>query len=741
MQKSAATNSWSYEDPVPADCCFVCRRRGGNYAYTCVYEDDSGNYKRCIKEKHRCRQATAAEIAKSEARCPQCKRRGLGNCWYEGGKSSCEPCIKWKKACGAPTRRIFNVNTRSFMGLPTPEPEQRRLITNGEKTVGQSSRSGLAAYGSRAVVALTASSATVSSRAHRNSRLSMATAAIPPESERTVGTTREPDLLNGDAFKDTPSRMVRSSTSSSKTAADNGATLLNGALARGSKKASAKVRSLASTLRIQEATPDDSAVEDVQHIGTDVDMADDDSATLQLIAESTNAATSPDFADILFHNGVDAAQASISDSSDEDIQSSGTSRHFALGADANASHSRLGRDRPSYVELVPSDASDDELEEDDDGIWDPEVDVESIVDDDEDFEDAAQTSADEEADEVEIDFADVDVNIEPEPKSVSRRRSQPPSKQNRGLDLNLPPLDNISKIIEDMTSRAVELGLSQVLKELNGRPINVATMCSGTESPLLFLQMLSEVLHTHDEPPLRVKHHFSAEIDATKQAYIERNFHPPILFRNVRQLGDEDATTATTAYGAEEKIPGNLDILIAGFVCKDLSPLNSRKKTVDDQGETGDTWRAIYFYAKRFQPAIVLLENVKSDKWTWDDVVSRWSKVGYEAAWVYSDTKNYYIPQTRQRMYMIAVNRKLYGKGAKEVVTEWQATMEKLQRQCSSPYEAFLVDLPVSAVDHSTLSSEPDWSLCKLRYDQIRSDQRLGSRRPITQWSENGTLQ
>jgi hypothetical protein len=389
--------------------------------------------------------------------------------------------------------------------------------------------------------------------------------------------------------------------------------------------------------------------------------------------------------------------------------------------------------------LVPSDASDDELEEDDDEVWDPEVDVESMAEDEEEFEDAAESSADEEADHVDDDLVDVD--IEPEPTSVLRRRSQLPPKQDKGLDLNLPPLDNIGEITDDMASKAIELGLPQALQGLGDRSINVATMCSGTESPLLFLQMLSEALDARGEAPLRVKHHFSAEIDATKQAYIERNFHPPILFRDVRQLGDEDATTATTAYGAEEEIPGDLDILIAGFVCKDLSSLNSRKKTVDDQGETGDTWRAIYFYAKRSKPGIVLLENVKSDKRMWDDVVSRWSKIGYEAAWVYCDTKNYYLPQTRQRMYMIAINRRLYGKKVKEAVTEWQATMEKLQRQCSSRYEAFLVDLPVSAIDHSTLSSEPDWSLCKLRYDQIRSEQRLGTRRPITQWSENGTLQ
>ncbi|KAJ4383483.1 hypothetical protein N0V86_001532 [Didymella sp. IMI 355093] len=431
-------------------------------------------------------------------------------------------------------------------------------------------------------------------------------------------------------------------------------------------------------------------------------MADDESVDLQLIMESTKAATSPGFVGTTVPDDVEAIQAPISDSDDSDNEASSASRHHNSRADTHTSRLRRSRNRPSYVDLVPSDASDDELEEDDDEVWDPEVNVESMAEDEEEFEDAAESSADEEADYVDDDLVDVD--IEPEPTSVLRRRSRLPPKQDKGLDLNLPPLDNIGEITDDMASKAIELGLSQVLQGLGDRSINVATMCSGTESPLLFLQMLSEALDARGEAPLRVKHHFSAEIDATKQAYIERNFHPPILFRDVRQLGDEDATTATTAYGAEEKIPGDLDILIAGFVCKDLSSLNSRKKTVDDQGETGDTWRAIYFYAKRFQPGIVLLENVKSDKRMWDDVVSRWSKIGYEAAWIYCDTKNYYLPQTRQRMYMIAINRRLYGKKVKEAVTKWQTTMEKLQRQCSSPYEAFLVDLPVRL----TIASPPD---------------------------------
>ena len=33
-----------------------------------------------------------------------------------------------------------------------------------------------------------------------------------------------------------------------------------------------------------------------------------------------------------------------------------------------------------------------------------------------------------------------------------------------------------------------------------------------------------------------MKHMFSAEIDALKQAYIQRNFHPDILFRDIREM-------------------------------------------------------------------------------------------------------------------------------------------------------------------------------------------------------------
>lgn len=54
-----------------------------------------------------------------------------------------------------------------------------------------------------------------------------------------------------------------------------------------------------------------------------------------------------------------------------------------------------------------------------------------------------------------------------------------------------------------------------------------------------------------------VDHVFSCEIEPFKQAYIERNFAPPILFRDVTELGRRKAHTA---YGSLVDVPGDVDV-------------------------------------------------------------------------------------------------------------------------------------------------------------------------------------
>ena len=67
-------------------------------------------------------------------------------------------------------------------------------------------------------------------------------------------------------------------------------------------------------------------------------------------------------------------------------------------------------------------------------------------------------------------------------------------------------------------------------------------MCSGTESPLLALELISGALKDKYGATLDVEHVFSCEIEPFKQAYIERNFHPPLIFRDVCELGGEEAS-------------------------------------------------------------------------------------------------------------------------------------------------------------------------------------------------------
>ncbi|CAJ2509459.1 Uu.00g144850.m01.CDS01 [Anthostomella pinea] len=327
------------------------------------------------------------------------------------------------------------------------------------------------------------------------------------------------------------------------------------------------------------------------------------------------------------------------------------------------------------------------------------------------------------------------------PRSTEPRSTKSSSAANgKGIDFNLPPIDSIEGAFADMATTALNLGLDEVLEELADRQIEVGTMCSGTESPLLAFDLLSKALVENGQRPLRVHQKFAAEIEVFKQAFIERNQSPEIIFRDVREFIPEEATTATTAYGAEELIPSGLDVLIAGFVCKDLSRLNTNPKGLQDNGESGDTWLAIYSYAKRFRPTIVLLENVKSVKKTWEELVSLWDDIGYEAGWLFRDTKRYHIPQTRERMYMVAIERSHFGEGVQEAVRDWKTKMNELQRQCSTPYESWLKNMLHESSDHSALNSEVDWALCKLRYDHIRAEEGLGILRPVTKWSENGTV-
>lgn len=61
------------------------------------------------------------------------------------------------------------------------------------------------------------------------------------------------------------------------------------------------------------------------------------------------------------------------------------------------------------------------------------------------------------------------------------------------LALDLPPMHSLDDIYASMTSHAMTNGLGGFLGHMN-RPLRVATVCSGTESPLLALEMVQRCM-------------------------------------------------------------------------------------------------------------------------------------------------------------------------------------------------------------------------------------------------------
>ncbi|KAI0629383.1 hypothetical protein C8Q77DRAFT_1161547 [Trametes polyzona] len=303
---------------------------------------------------------------------------------------------------------------------------------------------------------------------------------------------------------------------------------------------------------------------------------------------------------------------------------------------------------------------------------------------------------------------------------------------------DLPPIFRIPAIFSDLVSRIPQI--KDVAEHLKGRKMRVATMCSGTESPLLALNLIQRSILEHYGVALEYEHVFSCEIEPFKQAYIERNFQPPLLFRDVCELGDDEATTA---YGSLAPVPGDVDLLVAGTSCVDYSNLNNEKQDIDANGESGRTFRGMMSWVKNHRPPLVILENVCGAPW--EKVADYFARQGYSADFLRVDTKTFYIPHTRTRVYLLAVDQK-----RSSLPDAWKSMIQKLRRPASSTLDAFLLptDDPRIHQARQKLASEAgvvgptrgrtDWGRCESRHQRARLEEQLGTKRPLTSWEEGG---
>lgn len=187
-------------------------------------------------------------------------------------------------------------------------------------------------------------------------------------------------------------------------------------------------------------------------------------------------------------------------------------------------------------------------------------------------------------------------------------------------------------------------------------------------------------------------------------------------------------------------------MLIAGTSCVDYSGLNNEKQDIDANGESGRTFRGMLQWVNKHRPPIVILENVCSAPW--DKVVEYFAEIDYDAQYQRLDTKEYYIPHTRTRVYLFATPM---DKDTSHLPEKWATTVRDLRRPWSSPFEAFLLPADDTNIHRARLDlaaakfyrdgtqrKATDWGRCESRHARARQEEALGILRPLTSWQEAG---
>jgi len=192
--------------------------------------------------------------------------------------------------------------------------------------------------------------------------------------------------------------------------------------------------------------------------------------------------------------------------------------------------------------------------------------------------------------------------------------------------------------------------------------VRLGTLCSGTDSPTIALKHLvgavDALVPGATEQKFRLEHVFSCEFDEAKQGFLLKNFsNMGYLFSDCTHMGRRRAWDVKS--GSVQNIPGDLDLLVAGFSCKDLSFMNSYRKTLEEMGTSGRTLRGCFDYVERYRPRVVLLENVyaidRADQHGLKQVnivMEGLRARGYVAGYTLMNSCDYYLPQIRHRIWM-----------------------------------------------------------------------------------------
>ena len=176
--------------------------------------------------------------------------------------------------------------------------------------------------------------------------------------------------------------------------------------------------------------------------------------------------------------------------------------------------------------------------------------------------------------------------------------------------------------------------------KLRMRTLTVATDYSGIEAPLLALTSMRQ----------KISHEFSSETCSNATQVIKARFNPKRLFPNAL---------------TKRILPRKLDIYVAGFPCPVFSSISALGGYHQNERNPLKHFKNCILVAKACKAKVFILENVKNIKHTQGGQI--WKRLQqhlrkecgsqYHLVSHVLNTKDYGIPQNRQRVYIIGLRR------------------------------------------------------------------------------------
>lgn len=193
-----------------------------------------------------------------------------------------------------------------------------------------------------------------------------------------------------------------------------------------------------------------------------------------------------------------------------------------------------------------------------------------------------------------------------------------------------------------------------------------------------------------------MNHLFACDVNPASREFIARNTQPTALFADLLARGQ-----LAHCLRAERPrlVPGNLDIYVAGFPCKDFSMLNTSRSCL--QGPHAMIFHGVVQYIRDHRPSTFVLENVSGMTMSHQGAQAPIYEVmrtlraisGYEVRGFAVNTQNFYLPQNRKRVYIVGVHTKKAR--LRRPLETWGQVLHKLQQPLEASAHDFL--LPDSA--------------------------------------------